>query len=305
MKQILLTTCALLIATVAHAAPIHDAVAARDLARLEQLLKTDAVQANARGKADTTPLHWCVAYNFPEGAKVLLKHKVDIDAQTTGGDTPLHWAAKRNNLAMAILLIDTGANLTVETTQGFTPLHSAAYANAAAVAALLIERDATVDARAKGGLTPLHLAVQKEAFDCMSVLVAHDADIFARTEKGNTAIYWIRTPEARAHFETLIVNRGKGTKPESTTPKRRPKTQPPEALATEGEKLYPDGSRYEGALIAGMPNGQGSMTYAEDKGTYTGEWLDGMRNGNGTQGLGGGESYAGTWSKNQPHGDGT
>tara|TARA_Y100000588_G_scaffold103585_1_gene112898 strand:- start:870 stop:1895 length:1026 start_codon:yes stop_codon:yes gene_type:complete len=65
---------------------------------------------------------------------------------------------------------------------------------------------------------------------------------------------------------------------------------------------YDDGV-YTGEIVNGMPNGQGTRTWASGE-KYIGEWKDGKRHGQGTGERPNGDKYSGEWKDGKPHGYG-
>jgi hypothetical protein len=76
-----------------------------------------------------------------------------------------------------------------------------------------------------------------------------------------------------------------------------------------GKKWFKTGDektqlKYEGDIVNGTPNGQGTETYP-DGGSYVGEYKDGIPNGQGTLTHPNGEKYEGEFKSNKYHGQGT
>lgn len=174
----------------AFAADIHDAVQARDAARVQQALTQQPAQVNA---------------------------------VTDGGITPLHLAASINDVEIMKLLIARGAQVNAATTkQRYTPLHWAAYVNARGAAQLLITHKANVGAQSKNNRTPLALAVQRGARDVVWCITSQThavyRDPFLRLALGATKdrmndlkkARTIYTELLRMHPESSQVNFGYG-----------------------------------------------------------------------------------------------
>jgi len=62
--------------------------------------------------------------------------------------------------------------------------------------------------------------------------------------------------------------------------------------------------KYEGEIVSGIPNGQGTETYPDGK-MYEGEFKDGLPNGQGTGTLPDGGTFVGGFKDGRPHGQGT
>ncbi len=65
-----------------------------------------------------------------------------------------------------------------------------------------------------------------------------------------------------------------------------------------------DHGKYEGEIVNGVPNGQGTVNYS-DLNKYTGEWKDGLPSGQGTFTWSGGMKYVGEMKEGLPNGQGT
>tara|TARA_B000000460_G_C21301242_1_gene300241 strand:- start:84 stop:428 length:345 start_codon:yes stop_codon:yes gene_type:complete len=69
-------------------------------------------------------------------------------------------------------------------------------------------------------------------------------------------------------------------------------------------KWFKDGNektdeKYEGEIVNGVPNGQGTLTYP-DGDQYVGEWKDGEYHGQGTYISSDGDKYVGEWKNSEP-----
>ena len=77
-----------------------------------------------------------------------------------------------------------------------------------------------------------------------------------------------------------------------------------EAKPENGSYTDEEGNYYEGDLLNGIPNGQGTMTYTNGD-VYTGEWKDGLKSGQGTITYASGTVYEGEWKDDKRNGQGT
>ncbi|GBG77014.1 hypothetical protein CBR_g23344 [Chara braunii] len=71
----------------------------------------------------------------------------------------------------------------------------------------------------------------------------------------------------------------------------------------EGIRKFPNGDRYTGGLLHGMPHGRGIYVWANGS-MYEGEWMRGVKEGKGMFVWPSGASYDGEWSKGLMHGTG-
>lgn len=72
----------------------------------------------------------------------------------------------------------------------------------------------------------------------------------------------------------------------------------------QGTKNYSDGSEYTGQWINGKRDGVGKLTWRSGKGTYYGQWKEDLKNGYGEAVFPNGGSYRGEWREGKIHGYG-
>jgi hypothetical protein len=72
----------------------------------------------------------------------------------------------------------------------------------------------------------------------------------------------------------------------------------------EGKLLVPGVGEYTGTLRNSRPHGVGSWTNTSATETYTGQWCDGQRDGEGRARFETGAKYTGQWSEDMMHGTG-
>jgi len=68
---------------------------------------------------------------------------------------------------------------------------------------------------------------------------------------------------------------------------------------------YPNGDIYEGTYLNGLRHGEGSYTFANQKGCYTGSWVAGSKDGKGEFKYPDGSWYKGCWKQDKRNGKGT
>ena len=111
-----------------------------DVAKVKELLATDAGLVHARDTDGSTPLH-CATWKGHEAvAAALLDAGADVNAHNQNGHwgtTPLHAAAHANQKAIAQQLLDHGADAKALDLEGRTPMFHTTFHKAKAVARLL------------------------------------------------------------------------------------------------------------------------------------------------------------------------
>ena len=93
----------------------------------------------------------------------------DVNAKGDAESTPLHWAANGGHKEIAELFIANGADVNAKSKNGITPLHMTVVYGHKEVAELLIAKGADVNAKIEGGNakweTPLDLAEEVDEDD--------------------------------------------------------------------------------------------------------------------------------------------
>jgi ankyrin repeat protein len=137
--------------------------------------------------------------SFPDVARLLLEHGVDVNGPTDVGNTPLHAAAENGTAELVHVLLEHGASIGAEDKKGRTPLHEAAKHSrveldvSVEVARVLLEHGANVGAEDKEGRTPSHAAGQDWLLagpvEVMRVMFEHGANVGAEDKKGRTPLH--------------------------------------------------------------------------------------------------------------------
>ena len=165
---------------------------AREIIRIQQLIKNSPDLINAAASDQNTPLATAAGSGWLKVATYLLDHGANVDGHESHHNPPLIEATKAGNRAMVELLLSRGADLNLNGTasneSGKQPIHIAAENNFPAVLDALLAARADVNARDSRGNTPLMLAAPKGNLNIVSDLLAHHADVNAENQSGRTAL---------------------------------------------------------------------------------------------------------------------
>jgi ankyrin repeat protein len=134
---------------------IHDAAEKGDLAKVKELLKSDASLLNARLPSNkATPLIFAITYCKPEVAKYLIEKGADVNARASNGHTALHYASAYGQTDIVKLLLAKGASVNFDVQAsaegedpGCTPLLYAAENGQLEIVKLLLQKGADVNAK--------------------------------------------------------------------------------------------------------------------------------------------------------------
>ena len=150
--------------------------------QIAQLLYHNGSSMDPRGRNGNSPLHSAVYYGDLEMAQVLLRNRLDINAQNDLGFTPLHFISYKD--------IDAQRHLESRGT----------------IARTLLVRGADVITLNKDRETPLHLASQRDDVEVIHVLLEYGADMTAQNKDGETHYIWRRERtkwESLAYFSNM------------------------------------------------------------------------------------------------------
>jgi tetratricopeptide (TPR) repeat protein len=155
-----LILCSVLAASGLQAAEVHDAVAARDPARV---------------------------------LRALAASPHSVTNRDSSGATPLHIAAGMNDTNLVAILLARGSETSATNARGWTALHVAAAANAPDSVGLLCSMRQGLLRLAPGGYTALRLALAADATNSVKALIERsvaayeDVCLDARNEQGRSA----------------------------------------------------------------------------------------------------------------------
>ena len=157
------------------------------------LLGVACFAADSASPDGTTPLHLAVRADDLAKVDKLLASGADAKAANRYGITPLYLACENANPAIIERLLKAGADPNSTSTEGETALMTVARTGVVAAAKVLLDHGARVDAREEWhGQTALMWAVNEEHPAMIKELIAHGADVNAvsninKWERQNTA----------------------------------------------------------------------------------------------------------------------
>jgi ankyrin repeat protein len=208
--------------------PLHEAVEAFDLEKVEDLLAQGA-SMDAKNHRGETPLHYAVDWNNLEIASVLLEKGANPNSKNSNGIPIIVYAIKNKNLDMVKLLISKGANAkslitpkfeNIENTQIETEKVNTSAVNYSKslihyacsfdpentkMIGYLIEKGANVNSADEFGYTPLMLLFsnsEKFPFDSIKLLIKKGADVNARKLDGQSILHILIAAKS-SNFEAI------------------------------------------------------------------------------------------------------
>src|SRR5665213_1640767 len=139
-----------------------------------------AAEVNAPEADGTTPLHWAVRADDLAKVNKLLAADADPKFSNRYGVTPLYLACQNADPAMIERLLKAGADANAVSTEGETALMTVARTGVVEAAKVLLDHGAKVDAREQWhGQTALMWAVDDQHPAMVKELIAHGADVNA------------------------------------------------------------------------------------------------------------------------------
>ena len=157
-----------------------------DLAK--HLIAKHPEHVNARGGAETTPIHVAARKGHVDILSILLEHGVDVDVRGEYEYTPLHLALYYGKLEAGRYLLDRGADINARISSAATPLciFVSMSHDDVEFARMLLRRGARINDPDDALWTPLHRAVRAKNIQIVRLLLEHGADVKARDKSGET-----------------------------------------------------------------------------------------------------------------------
>lgn len=205
---------------------VFDAIASRDLDRLNQLISGDDALASARNEAGVSALMTAAYHQNADMVKLIREALPELDifeavslgdldrvqelldssesvaSHSGDGFTPLHLASFFKQVEIVRLLISHGAdvNAAAENASCVRPLHSAAASQSIEIVRILLENGADPNAVQHGGWTALQSASKNGNRQIIELLLQHGANPSQAADNGESAITMARDDGIRAMF---------------------------------------------------------------------------------------------------------
>ncbi|KAL8851482.1 MAG: hypothetical protein Q9221_003582 [Calogaya cf. arnoldii] len=169
-----------------------------------------------KGGADTedcdslgqAPLHRTAISGFAEVVRLLLGHKVDIEARSHDfGRTPVHWAAWHGHPTVVSLLVASGAIVEVSEKQKWTASHLAASQGYEKILSFLLSEELDIDAKDGYGATALYRAAEGDhGYNKVATLLADFAEAARKVASHEAVKLEVGPQDLDAQNGTLRLN---------------------------------------------------------------------------------------------------
>lgn len=156
---------------------------------LVRQLLAEGADAHQKTRTGGTPFMYASLGNHIPIARLLLEHKVDMNAQGSNGWSATTLAAAKGFSGMLVFLLDIGADKNAADVYGWTPLMRAVdNRHYTSVEMLLRESGIDLNVQSDTGNTALHIAAANGDEKMLSMLLATDIDRSVLNSQGSTAI---------------------------------------------------------------------------------------------------------------------
>jgi ankyrin repeat protein len=158
--------------------------------------------------AGEVPLITAIRGGNAEQVRLLLKQKVDVNAQQGDGATALFWAVHLDDLATTDLLLKAGARVNLADDSGVTPLYLSCLHRDAALVERLLAAGANPNSALLNGETPLMMCARAGDPASVKALLLHGAQVNGKEKShGQTALMWAAS-EKRPEIVKLLLEVG-------------------------------------------------------------------------------------------------
>lgn len=187
--------------------PLHEAVLLAN-ERVVRLMLDRGAAANAKTKAEETPLTLAALKGYTGQVQILLDAHADPMLANAAGGTALHAAARGGQAEIIRILVHGGAKLESQATNNkFTPLQEAVLAGKPAAVKMLLDLGANVNAVGNQGVMAVHLAAVRGYSDILEILLARGASTDARADQETTPLHYAAQFGERDAVVKLIAHK--------------------------------------------------------------------------------------------------
>ncbi|MBU1699925.1 MAG: ankyrin repeat domain-containing protein [Candidatus Eisenbacteria bacterium] len=193
----------------AQAAEIHEAIAAGDAARVQQMLRENPDLINERSVNATRdlPLLTAAIHGNVEIARILLDAGADINCGDIDESTPLGVAALNRHGEMVAFLLERGADVNWRDHFGGYPLSFAASGGDSAIVRQILDAGSDLNYLTPGGITLLHFAASRGLRDLFDLMIERGIDVSVAANNGATPLHWAAAG-GRVEFAEMLIARG-------------------------------------------------------------------------------------------------
>ncbi len=175
MRHILITIICLYCLGIS-AMTVHEAVVAKDITALNQMLKENPMLIDAQDANGNTPLLLALTDTNPEMALAMLNYRPRLDLGNKNGVLPIHRAAQKHSLQLVQRLVTAGADINAtDTRTGGNALHWAAVGGNLEVINYLIAQGMNPNQDSIDQWKPVDKAVAGGHLDALKLLLEKGA----------------------------------------------------------------------------------------------------------------------------------
>ena len=198
--------------------PLAGACSSGRRTNIISLLLRRGAAADRPNKLGKTPLSLACGVADMAAVKLLLAHKIDIEAKDVHGMTPLAHACARGDSGIVALLLSHKAKVDAADNLACTPLFHACISSRSKppVINVLLRAKADLNARDSRGRTPLlamcsSAGTQSEhvSTQVMALILSRGADVEARDHQGQTALLCACANGAQPRILSVLLDQGR------------------------------------------------------------------------------------------------
>eukprot|EP00927_Polykrikos_kofoidii_P067433 TRINITY_DN62928_c0_g1_i1.p1 TRINITY_DN62928_c0_g1~~TRINITY_DN62928_c0_g1_i1.p1 ORF type:complete len:320 (-),score=51.06 TRINITY_DN62928_c0_g1_i1:43-1002(-) len=211
----MLHTAAVVVITVALAAPVDDLLApylgkSPNDPNFYEKRKAEVNRdgTSAHNASASASLYGWSALGRIDKVSELIALRADVNHQDKGGNAAIHAATRRDHTMVAAILVQAGANPEIMDARGLRPIHvAAAHGHGDAVTGLLVAGASFGKPPDQLGQQPLHLAARMGHVEPTAALIQANADLNALDSERCTPLH-LAAFEGHAHVAALLLDSG-------------------------------------------------------------------------------------------------